>query len=985
MAENKKAVNNKNLKGQPPADKSPNTGSKALSAGRSERRTPRRSGEPIKNAIPAAPQSAKFIHQLLPYLLLMLALFIAVSYIFVAADAGGSVGVLGGFMNNIFCGLFGWPAYLLPLVLLNLAVFWRKYIDMELTGLKISLSFLIMLAVSALVHVVTINETGSIGFNIGDLWYNGIVLRGGGVFGGLAGEICFKALGIVGSMIILIPLIFILLMFLFGTTPRGMGLYIGRKLRDWAERQKKAREEAEAKFAASASSTANGADTSEKDGDKTSESAAMMGGADGIKLSRRELKKLRKAEKKKQKEMLRRHEALSGADAVPHDAVFTEGHKPVMGNSGAAQSENQKTSDNISGTIAGAAAEKPGGNGDAGKNMPADESRYAGGAIPLGAAEDKNSDKGKKDGKTTEVLEPVRSGGISALTEQLLHDEDYNDLNELLKDNHNTAQKAADAASGGNGKDKNKDNDNIDMGLIVNTEDISDLIESDDIPPTTDGKQLTTYMFPPFDLLAADTNPKEADYSEELKENAKKLMDTLASFNVRIKEINYSRGPTITRYELKPDAGVRVRSIANLVDDIALSLATSGVRIEAPIPGKAAVGVEVPNRSQATVYLRTLIESPTFAETASRLAVCLGMDVAGKPIYFNIDKMPHLLIAGATGMGKSVCINSIIVSILYKAKPDEVKLILVDPKKVEFNVYKEMPHLYVPVVSDPKKAAGVLATAVAEMERRFEMIEDLNVRDITSYNRIAETDPDIKPMPRIVIIIDELADLMMTAPDDVETAICRLAQKARASGIHLIIGTQRPSVDVITGLIKANIPSRIAFTVASQVDSRTILDVAGAEKLIGRGDMLFAPVGAAKAIRVQGAYVGEVEVENIVEYLKTHNNTAEYDDEFVKRIEEEAAKCGNKKGAGSAAANIEDIGGDGNDPKLREAIELAIETGKISTSLMQRRLEVGYGRAAKIIDQMEQLGYVSAADGNKPRKVLITKEQFMEKVINNNV
>ena len=491
-------------------------------------------------------------------------------------------------------------------------------------------------------------------------------------------------------------------------------------------------------------------------------------------------------------------------------------------------------------------------------------------------------------------------------------------------------------------------------------------------------------MFPPYELLAQPTESEE-DFAQELRDNAKRLMDTLKSFNVRIKEINYSRGPTITRYELRPDDGVRIRTIANLVDDIALGLATAGVRIEAPIPGKSAVGIEVPNQHQATVFLRKLIESQTFQDNPSRLAVCLGEDVAGKAIYFNIDKMPHLIIAGATGMGKSVCINSVIISLLYKAKPEEVKLILVDPKKVEFNLYKDIPHLYVPVVSDPKKAAGVLATAVAEMERRFELIEECNVRDITNYNRLAENDPDLTPMPRIVIIIDELADLMMTASDDVETAICRLAQKARAAGIHLIIGTQRPSVDVITGLIKANIPSRIACKVSSQVDSRTIIDIGGAEKLIGRGDMLFAPVGAMKPIRVQGAFVGDVEVERIVEFIKAHNSAAHYDAEFIKQIEEAAARCGNKKGAASATANIEDVDGDNTDPKLRDAIELAIESGKISTSLMQRRLEVGYGRAAKILDQMESLGYISPAEGNKPRRVLITKEQYMEKVINDDV
>ncbi len=498
--------------------------------------------------------------------------------------------------------------------------------------------------------------------------------------------------------------------------------------------------------------------------------------------------------------------------------------------------------------------------------------------------------------------------------------------------------------------------------------------EEEEEPPTP-------YIFPPMDLLNKGKNVSDSHAEEEIQENARQLVSTLRSFKIEIKDINCSRGPTITRYELKPEAGVRVRSIANLVDDISLSLATSGVRIEAPIPGKAAVGIEVPNKTRATVYLRELIENSQFSEAKSKLTASLGMDVGGKPIYFDISKMPHMLIAGATGMGKSVCINCIIISLLYKARPEDLKLILIDPKKVEFNIYKDIPHLYAPIVSEPKKAAGALASAVAEMERRFELIEEVGVRDIASYNAITENDPYKEHMPHMVIIIDELADLMMTAPDEVETAICRLAQKARAAGIHIIIGTQRPSVDVITGLIKANIPSRIACTVASQVDSRTIIDIAGAEKLIGRGDMLFAPVGAAKPMRVQGAFVTDSEVENIVSFIRDNNSGVKYNAEFINRLEEEAAKCGIKK-SGSGGGDISPMGGgdDGNDSKFQAAVKLAVEEGKISTSLMQRKLGVGYGRAAKIIDCMEEKGYVSKPDGNKPRRVLLTAEEYARRV-----
>ena len=969
-----------------PAHSGGSGGSRAASGGDGDAqgqppRRSRQSREPIHEAVPEAAPSAKFVHQFIPYMLFVLALFFSACFICVGlVDAGGAVGVIGRALNNFFCGLFGWPAFVLPLVLINLAVFWRKYVDMGLVPLKLSFSLLMLLVTSALVHVVTINSLGSEGFDIAALWRDGVVLRGGGVLGGLLGELSYRALGLLGSLIILIPMIGVLLMFLFGTTPRGIWLYLRYKTKVMAEHRQQRREAME--------------------NDETV--IARRNARDERERERRELRQREKEEAKR-----RRHELLRRKDETDDDgSVFSEDHEVVVGN------KDKKPPREGSIPIPGEDDNDT--KQSSGKGTPTE------GSIPLRpadpepvpltpAADDTPVGGGKPSddkmfGKKTQIIEPVRRGSGSAYVDGLEQDPDYNDLNDIISGNvkptpggkHDDDTDNVDGVSGSSGsipvtparttqaKKPQADEATVEsMGMITDTDDISDLIASDDEEPIRE--QPTEYVFPPIDLLARDPGSSD-DFAEELQDNAKRLMDTLRSFNDRIKEINYSRGPTITRYELKPDDGVRIRSIANLVDDIALSLATAGVRIEAPIPGKSAVGVEVPNKHQATVYLRTLVESPTFAESPSRLAVCLGEDVAGKPIYFNIDKMPHLLIAGATGMGKSVCINSIIISILYKAKPNEVKLILVDPKKVEFNIYKDIPHLYVPVVSDPKKAAGVLATAVAEMERRFELIESVNVRDINNYNKLAEGDPEIEPLPRIVIIIDELADLMMTASDDVETAICRLAQKARAAGIHLIIGTQRPSVDVITGLIKANVPSRIACKVSSQVDSRTIIDIGGAEKLIGRGDMLFAPVGAMKPLRVQGAFVGDMEVENIVEFIKQHNSEAHYDDEFIRRIEEEAAKCGSKKGGGgSATANIEDVDSEGVDPKLREAIELAIESGKISTSLMQRRLEVGYGRAAKILDQMEKLGYISAPDGNKPRRVLITKEQFMEKVINDNI
>ena len=510
-------------------------------------------------------------------------------------------------------------------------------------------------------------------------------------------------------------------------------------------------------------------------------------------------------------------------------------------------------------------------------------------------------------------------------------------------------------------------------------------VETSDLDPTLDGGEVVSiptppeYVFPDVDLLVEDTAKKAKDSKHELEDKEEKLIQTLEKFNVHTESAGLpQKGPTVTRYELRPAPGTRVRAIVNLVDDIALSLATGGIRIEAPIPGKSAVGIEVPNDERAIVRLRTLIDSAKFREADSLLTVALGEDVAGAPIFFDIAKMPHILVAGATNMGKSVCINCMIISMLFRAKPDEVKFIFIDPKKVEFNVYEGLPHLIVPVVSDMKKAAGALSWAVNEMERRYALLEEAKVRNIAGYNELAALDGEIKPLPRIVIFIDELADLMMTAPDSVESSITRLAAKARAAGLHLVIGTQRPSVDVITGTIKNNLPSRIACTVASQIDSRTIIDMPGAEKLLGRGDMLFNPVGAMKPIRVQGAFVTDAEINSVVEFIKDHSGEeSAYNDAVMNEIETEAVRCTATKRELAAMDEAAELDGD-EDPMFWRAVELAVESGKISTSLIQRKCSLGFGRAAKLIDRMEELGFVSAPDGQKPRQVLITRERLAE-------
>ena len=477
------------------------------------------------------------------------------------------------------------------------------------------------------------------------------------------------------------------------------------------------------------------------------------------------------------------------------------------------------------------------------------------------------------------------------------------------------------------------------------------------------------YEYPPIELLSKPDKKKLKGGAKALTDTATKLQKTLYSFGVSAKVENVSVGPAITRYELKPAEGVRVSKIANLADDIALNLAAETIRIEAPIPGKQAVGIEVPNKEKEAVHLREVLESEEFQNNKSKLTVALGKDVAGNIQLADIAKMPHVLIAGSTGSGKSVCINTIISSIIYNAKPSEVKMVMVDPKVVELSVYNGIPHLLIPVVTDPKKAAGALAWAVQEMDNRYNLFASRGVRDIKGYNKAIEKDEGQGKLPQIVIIVDELADLMMVAAKDVEEAICRLAQKARAAGMHLVIATQRPSVDVITGLIKANIPSRIAFAVSSQVDSRTILDSIGAEKLLGKGDMLFFPTGFPKPVRVQGAFVSDEEVEKIVDFVKK-NGTANYSEDILETIENS-----NKTEKELIQEQAED---DETDPFLMDAIDAVVEQGQASTSFIQRRFKVGYARAGRIIDQMEERGIISGYQGSKPREVLITKERLDE-------
>ena len=488
----------------------------------------------------------------------------------------------------------------------------------------------------------------------------------------------------------------------------------------------------------------------------------------------------------------------------------------------------------------------------------------------------------------------------------------------------------------------------------------------------SEAEQKPEYCFPPIDLLKPSPR-SAADGTTEMRENTRRLNETLASFKIEAHIINVTRGPSVTRYEVELEKGVRLNKLTTAADDIALSLGATGVRIAA-VPGKiSVVGIEVPNRAVTTVSLREVIDSQEFSRAKSKSAFAVGKDISGNCIVGNIAKLPHMLIAGTTGSGKSVCMNSIIISLLYKASPDDVKLIMVDPKMVELGIYNGIPHLLIPVVTDPKKAAGSLQWAVTEMMRRYKAMSDAGVRDLESYNSIIESqEEDGKKLPQVVVIIDELADLMLVAAKEVEESICRIAQMGRAAGIHLVIATQRPSADVITGLMKANIPSRIAFAVASAMESRIILDTQGAEKLVGRGDMLYAPIGNGKPKRVQGCFVSDAEVEAVASYVKS-NFTSHYDQQVIEEIERKAIQSGNKPTASDPEPNEDEITGD---ELLPDAVDVFLETGQASVSMLQRRLKLGYARAARIVDEMEEKGIVGPFQGSKPRAILVTKEQW---------
>lgn len=818
-------------------------------------------------------------------------------------------------------GLFGWCSYLIGPVFIYLAVMntlEKSAFSTTAQGIESAVLILLLSGVTTVLNE-GMELSGNVFDKIGMLYTNGKELIGGGVISTVCGLTFIALMGRVAAVIVSFVLIALVLMLITGTTLRGLAdntKKVGKKVKEVYVEQVEQRKAVEAEKRAAEAERKNFQIDIPLDGEPVRYQNASTEEA----VNRSKEKLLGKKEQEKPAELPQKKIETSAAMASG-TMVFENdtGKEPIHGFKVVSPSETTE------------------------KRQPVID-------IPL----DDDIGSARTEKKSAPVSIDIPLDDVKSAEEQMAEAAKDPQLEALI--NRAMEQKASSKEA-------------KEAARAIADE------EQQKITEIMDDLETIPYVYPDIELLKESKKPDSDNVTEELRQNADTLVNTLQSFGVTARVVDISRGPAVTRYELQPGAGVKISKIAGLADDIALNLAAAGVRIEAPIPNKAAVGIEVPNKNVSTVSIREIIDSDEFRAAKSKLTVALGRDITGKVVVADLSKMPHLLIAGSTGSGKSVCINSMLISLLYKSSPDEVKLLLVDPKVVELGVYNGIPHLLIPVVTDPRKAAGALNWAVSEMLKRYKMFADTGVRDISGFNELAETRDDLQKMPRVVIVIDELADLMMAASGEVEDAICRLAQMARAAGMHLVVATQRPSVDVITGLIKANISSRIAFAVSSQIDSRTILEHGGAEKLLGRGDMLFNPMGVSKPSRVQGCFVSDREVEDVVKYVK-NGGTAVYDEDILDDIEKLAAQ---EKGKKSADVSGEEGGGfSDEDEMLPAAIECVVEMGQASTSLLQRKLKLGYARAARIIDQMEERGIVGPFEGSKPRQVLISKEQWLE-------
>jgi len=832
-------------------------------------------------------------------------------------------GSVGKAINGFTFGVFGFMAYLLPFFLFFSVAFYIANRGNTIAMRKLISAVSLGIIFTALIQLIIIGYSPDV--KLGEYYIDSAKLKnGGGIVGGLLCRLLYPLFGTVGTYIILIALMIIFIMFITGKALFAfLGSRSGASLRQMRERKKRQEEEdgimdgpEEAGMPKRRARTV----LLKKNGNELNDGGAVTDNRS--KGSQEGFLNLLKKNKSKSPRDNTFADGTSNFDmeeivAYPADDIPI--HRSGIYPDGTGTDENSNTYE--------------------------EQMRMKFGKNPEGANDFKNAERPGMDEDIQRLLRAAKQdaddGGTGA--------GNVSPLRESTASKKDSAEKTSDAALSESHKKESGMDD-----IIINQKE----------------EEKKEYVFPSLSLLSKPKSNAKGMTDRDLKETALKLQKTLESFGVRVTITNVSCGPAVTRYELQPEQGVKVSKITGLADDIKLNLAAADVRIEAPIPGKAAVGIEVPNKENTAVMFRELIESRTFKQHPSDIAFAVGKDIGGQTIVTDIGRMPHLLIAGATGSGKSVCINTLIMSILYKAKPSDVKMIMVDPKVVELSVYNGIPHLLIPVVTDPKKASAALNWAVMEMTERYKKFADLGVRDVKGYNdKIAATaeyqDEKYQKLPQIVIIVDELADLMMVAPGEVEDAICRLAQMARAAGLHLIIATQRPSVNVITGLIKANIPSRIAFSVSSAIDSRTIIDGSGAEKLLGKGDMLFFPSGYPKPVRVQGAFISDREVSSVVEFLTSQNSAAEYNEEVANKI--------------TSAQAVESSAGTGaneRDEYFIEAGKFIIDKDKASIGMLQRVYKVGFNRAARIMDQLAEAGVVGQEEGTKPRKILMSMEEF---------
>ena len=871
---------------------------------------------------------ARFGDSLLDEIILLLIIVVAI-VVFVSLLTD-KMGIIGGLISAFVKGLFGFSGLLLPVFVVVFCVWMLASEEKRYPAVRGIGAFLFLLTVAAAAHIINPVETGTAGFlkRCGMLYGEG-AFSNGGLFGGLLGGALHSALDTLGSVIILLALLIISIVM---ATGKSFFHAIGD-----ANAHRKARKKVR--------------------NEKIKNKAERIRQQELI-----EEERLAKKEERRKKTMAKEDFNIELKEGKQEEKPYVEEtvfrKKPMTLES----KKREPIFDFVKENEEEAAAKKDAVKAAAAAMAATALQEVEAKAETAFAAEEVLQEPPVI--KQPEIDETAPIIDITAVEEtpetEMTEEEDDIPIIEMVSVADELQEEATSAPVPERAAEEAE--------AEVEEETAAEEKKAEDVPepeiPAEPVEEEKPYIYPPIDLLGADPQTGSGSNRSEMIENARKLESTLKSFGVDAKVIQISKGPTVTRYELSPSQGVKVSKIVNLADDIALNLAASGIRIEAPIPGKAAVGIEVPNKETQSVYMRTLLESDAFKEHPSKLAFALGQDIAGNPVVTDIAKMPHLLIAGATGSGKSVCINTLITSILYKADPKEVKLLLVDPKVVELSVYNGIPHLLIPVVTDPKKASSALNWAVREMLQRYNDFAAHGVRDIKGFNKMMEDKGDEKgKMPQIVIIIDELADLMMAAPGEVEDSICRLAQMARAAGMHLIIATQRPSVDVITGVIKANIPSRLAFAVSSGIDSRTILDMVGAEKLLGKGDMLFYPSGQSKPSRLQGAFVTDQEVEAIVDFLKKSSRPY-YTQETIDQITSTA-----KAGGGDAEDSDEFFG---------PAVDLILEKEKASVSMLQRQFRIGYNRAARLMDDLERHGIVGPEEGSKPRKVLITRSEWEE-------